>query len=100
MLYGKNGNPTHIALYYGKFSSAKKVKNFLEKKGYVKKGAIKKVSKNKYTYRGRTIIRRIPKVNTGESIQPIVESCSIMIYEASIHLPEALANGAGPLKRA
>lgn len=61
MLYGKNGNPTHIALYYGKFSSAKKVKNFLEKKGYVKKGAIKKVSKNKYTYRGRTIIRAYSK---------------------------------------
>lgn len=32
MLYGKNGNPTHIALYYRKFSSAKKVKNFLEKR--------------------------------------------------------------------
>ncbi|MCH5267104.1 MAG: hypothetical protein J1E62_02065 [Lachnospiraceae bacterium] len=61
MVYGQKRQVTHIALFYGKFQSAKQVKNYLEKKGYIKKGTLKKVNSNKYTYKGRTVIRSYSK---------------------------------------
>lgn len=58
MVYGKGGSTTHIAVYFGTFSSIRDVKAYLEELGIYKKGALRKTHDGKYTYKGRTIIRK------------------------------------------
>ncbi len=58
MVYGKGGSTTHIAIYFGKFSSIDEVKDYLENLGLYNLDTIKKVSGDKYQYKGKTVIRQ------------------------------------------
>lgn len=58
MVYGKGGSTTHIAVYFGTFSSIDEVKAYLEDLGVYKKGELKKSSGIRYKYNGQTIIHK------------------------------------------
>lgn len=58
VVYGKGSSTSHIAVYFGTFSSIDEVKAYLEDIGVYKKGELKKSGSNKYVSGGRTIIRR------------------------------------------
>ena len=58
MVYGRGSSTTHIAVYFGKFSSIGEVKSYLEDLGLYKSNTLKKVSGNKYQYNGKTVIRK------------------------------------------
>ena len=49
---------THIAVYFGKFSSIDEVKDYLENLGLYNLDSLKKVSGNKYQYKGKNVIRQ------------------------------------------
>lgn len=61
MVYKKGSYSNHVAIYFGEFSSAKEVRDYLVKLGIYKKKDLKKTSDGKYTYKGRTIIRSYSK---------------------------------------
>lgn len=58
VVYGRGSSTTHIAVYFGKFSSIDEVKDYLENLGLYNLDTIKKVSGDKYQYKGKTIIRK------------------------------------------
>lgn len=58
VVYGKGNASSHIAVYFGEFSSIDEVKDYLEDIGLYSAGSLKKSGGNKYVYNGRTIIRR------------------------------------------
>ena len=58
VVYGKGSSTTHIAVYFGKFSSIDEVKEYLEDIGVYKKGELKKSGSTGYTDSGRTVIRK------------------------------------------
>ena len=58
VVYGRGSSTTHIAVYFGKFSSIDEVKDYLENLGLYNLDSLKKVSGNKYQYKGKTVIRQ------------------------------------------
>lgn len=58
VVYGCGSSTTHIAVYFGKFSSIDEVKDYLENLGLYNMDSLKKVSGNKYQYKGKTVIRQ------------------------------------------
>ena len=58
VVYGKGSSSTHIAIYFGEFESAKEVANYLTETGVYSKNELKKSGSEKYTYKGRTVIRQ------------------------------------------
>ena len=58
VVYGKGGSSSHIAIYFGEFSSMEAVKDYLEDIGVYAKGTIKRSAGNKYSYNGRTIVHK------------------------------------------
>lgn len=62
VVYGKGGTSSHIAIYFGQFSSIDEVKEYLEDLGLYNLGSLKKAG-NKYQYNGRTIVRKYGSSN-------------------------------------
>lgn len=58
VVYGRGSSTTHVAVYFGKFSSMDEVKDYLEDLGLYDRGTLKKVSGGKYQLNGRTVIRQ------------------------------------------
>ncbi len=58
VVYGRGSSTTHVAVYFGKFSSMDEVKDYLEDLGLYNQGTLKKVSGDKYQLNGRTVIRQ------------------------------------------
>ena len=58
VVYGRGSSTTHIAVYFGKFSSMDKVKDYLEDIGVYDRNALKKASGDKYQSNGKTVIRK------------------------------------------
>ena len=58
VVYGKGGSSSHIAIYFGEFSSMEAVKDYLEDIGVYAKGTIKRSAGDKYSYSGRTIVHK------------------------------------------
>lgn len=58
VVYGRGSSTTHVAVYFGKFSSMDEVKEYLEDLGLYDQGTLKKVSGDKYQLNGRTVIRQ------------------------------------------
>lgn len=58
VVYGRGSSTTHVAVYFGKFSSMDEVKGYLEDLGLYDRGTLKKVSGGKYQLNGRTVIRQ------------------------------------------
>ena len=58
VVYGCGSSTTHIAVYFGKFSSMDKVKDYLEDIGVYDRNALKKASGDKYQSNGKTVIRK------------------------------------------
>ena len=90
VVYGRGNSTTHVAVYFGKFSSINDVKDYLEDLGLYDEGTLKKASGNKIQYKGKTVIRqygsssywRIHSTNSGIMIDndiagtsPYTSSC-------------------------
>lgn len=58
VVYGRGSSTTHVAVYFGKFSSMDEVKDYLEDLGLYDRGTLKKVNGGKYQLNGRTVIRQ------------------------------------------
>ena len=58
VVYGRGNSTTHVAVYFGKFSSINDVKDYLEDLGLYDEGTLKKASGNKIQYKGKTVIRQ------------------------------------------
>ena len=58
VVYGRGNSTTHVAVYFGKFSSINDVKDYLEDVGLYDEGTLKKASGNKIQYKGKTVIRQ------------------------------------------
>ncbi len=58
MVYGRGNYTTHIAVYFGKFSSMDEVKDYLVELGLYEQDDFRKVSGGKYQVNGRTVIRQ------------------------------------------
>lgn len=58
VVYGRGSSTTHIAVYFGKFSSMNEVKDYLEDIGVYDRNALKKASGDKYQSNGKTVIRK------------------------------------------
>ena len=92
VVYGKGGSSSHIAIYFGEFSSMEAVKDYLEDIGVYAKGTIKRSAGDKYSYSGRTIVHKY-----GNSRYWRIHSTLILQEPADTHLP--LVSGNGPLIR-
>lgn len=57
VVYAKGNTSSHIAVYFGEFSSLDEVKAYLVNLGLYSAGALKKSGGNKYVNNGKTIIR-------------------------------------------
>jgi len=58
VVYGRGSSTTHIAVYFGKFSSMDEVKDYLEDIGVYDRNTLKKASGDKYQSNGKTVIRK------------------------------------------
>ena len=88
MVYGRGSSTTHIAVYFGKFSSIGEVKSYLEDLGLYKSNTLKKVSGNKYQYNGKTVIRKYGN----SSYWRIHSTCSGIMIDNDIDISEYLSD--------